>query len=836
MAHALRRLYLAAGLSAGLAMTAFCSVAMLRGTIPFGRASRGVDDLGNQAMPFYSVLWGVLRGQGASDLVWKWTSGGGVPFLPEYGTYLASPIAPLVALFPHSSLDVAVFVTIALRIGCAAALMAVFLLRFRPQGRLWVASAFGFAYACCGWTFNDAEYQQMWLDGLAALPALLLVGLGARGRRRLVLGALIVAVCWWANFYTAFMASLGAAIILLVLCVGEGDGAVSTLKTLGRFFLTGVLGVALTAVLLYPTVTGVLAGRQAPVHSLKTVAWPAVAARLFPLSEGVSVSPSFFVGVSVLLLALALPFHHRLPVSARLAYPIGLVAVVATMQWPASQLVWSGFDDPNGSPFRAAFVMCGLLVVSAWVCVADDLPSLRALGIAALLVLALERYAAGAPVTVGRHPMSTVLAAVLIAVTVVAVLAATADRDTVLGRLRPVPLGTLRAGSAVVLSCLVLAGGFAELVATGVYIENRRERLIHAQPSWTSLAPLHTLSDDFDARGDWPWYRANAHLGGGTNRAALAGVPGLDYYSTLLSEDVAATFARLGAPWAFFGRANFTPDDELGALLGARRVYSFDEQTRVVQVRSQAALPMVRVLPHRSSELAVGSDPFSQRNLLATAPVYAVPPVSLTRSGAARVIRARCAPGATAQLFAPRFNGMWSTATDSGRVRPRDPQGLPYSMTGVFSVGQVPPDGDVVVTLTPAEGQRSSVEGVVVGCLDTGVLREQQIVAAGQLSDLVIEGSRLSASFAKPTTGDVLVATVRQRGWNCAADGRGVDVGDRAGVMSVSVDGARELECRYRPPGLVSGLVISLVAALVLIVVGLRVRGRSSAEARVEQC
>lgn len=129
-----------------------------------------------------------------------------MPFVPEYGTYLGSPLVPLVVLFPKDRLDTAVFVLVILRIGIAAAAMTLLLCKLRPVGPRFVAGALGAAYACCGCTFNDAEYQPMWLDGLAALPALTVVSLWAREGRRPVLGPLPVAVFWWSNFYSAFMA------------------------------------------------------------------------------------------------------------------------------------------------------------------------------------------------------------------------------------------------------------------------------------------------------------------------------------------------------------------------------------------------------------------------------------------------------------------------------------------------------------------------------------------------------------------------------------------------------------------------------------------------------
>ena len=70
----------------------------------------------------------------------------------------------------------------------------------------------------------EASYNLMWLDGLIAFPLLCLVGEWALTDRRPVLGPLVVALAWTANFYTAYMATIGAALVLLLrLLLGRED-------------------------------------------------------------------------------------------------------------------------------------------------------------------------------------------------------------------------------------------------------------------------------------------------------------------------------------------------------------------------------------------------------------------------------------------------------------------------------------------------------------------------------------------------------------------------------------------------------------------------------------
>ena len=56
------------------------------------------------------------------------------------------------------------------------------------------------------------------------------------------------------------------------------------------------------------------------------------------------------------------------------------------MQIAFTHEVWHGFDSPNGSPFRQAFVVAGMLVILGWMSIAAGLRSFVAV-LAPLVVL-----------------------------------------------------------------------------------------------------------------------------------------------------------------------------------------------------------------------------------------------------------------------------------------------------------------------------------------------------------------------------------------------------------------------------------------------------------------
>ncbi|MGW4320100.1 YfhO family protein [Streptomyces sp. NPDC004684] len=383
----------AALLAAVLTVTAFCAADAVAGSYPFGPRTRAVNDLGNQYVPFHAHLWDLLHGRADGGLLVNWQSGYGSSFLPDLGTYLSSPFALLVALFPRDEIDLAVYAVTVLKTACAGAAMAWLLLRLRP-GRWWTAGLLGAAYALCGWSVADASYNPMWLDGLVALPLLCLVGEWVLAGRRRLLGVVVVALAWIANFYTAYMATLGAALVLLLRIWLLGLPRRQALTTAGRAAATVVLGVGLSAPLVTVIYLGTKHAYPGRVTHFAPVGAEDLLARLLPTTYGFG-SPALFVGTTALLLALALPFHRAAPRRVRAGWPLLVAAVTLSMQWTPTHLAWHAFATPNGSPYRQAFVLCALLVIAAWHSLSYGVPDRRALGAAAALLALVAAVASG---------------------------------------------------------------------------------------------------------------------------------------------------------------------------------------------------------------------------------------------------------------------------------------------------------------------------------------------------------------------------------------------------------------------------------------------------------
>ncbi|WP_327320644.1 YfhO family protein [Streptomyces sp. NBC_01235] len=844
----------AALLAAVITVTAFCAADAVARSYPFGPRTRSVNDLGNQYVPFHAHLWDLLHGRADGGLLVNWQSGYGASFLPDLGTYLTSPFALLVAVFPRDGIDLAVYVITVLKVACAGAAMAWLLLRLGP-GRWWAAGLLGTSYALCGWTVASAVYNLMWLDGLIALPLLCLVGERALTGRRPFLGVAVVAAAWIANFYTAYMATLAAGLVLLLRLYLSGLPRRQVLAAAGRAGTTVALGTGLAAPLVTVVYFGTTHASPGRFRDFTPVPTQDLLARLLPTTYSFG-SPALYVGTTALLLALALPFHRAAPGRVRAAWTLLVAAMTLSMQWGPTQLFWHAFTPPQGSSYREAFVLCALLVIAAWTSLSYGPPDRRALCAAGAL------YA----VIVGMASRSDLVRSVAWPVLLVAAVGALGGL-ALLGRtdggrpMRPVrPVGNGRRTVPAVLAVVLLIGTqLGEATATSAVAT--RLRLGHMD-DYAPWGDRQEQQAEAVAQADgWPRYRTDPGreqtVG---NDPLLVGGQGAQYYSSHTSDVLFRTLTALGGGWTSGGRSLQSLDNAVTDVIfsvGAR-VHSpadphqnwFPQDGSGVTVSRQDVPPLVTVRPPGTSAhtavSAFGPSPYRNQELLLGARVYTVPRLTVRtpagtapergkgdtpgvrldaldrRTAEARpTITAECAAGSEVYLWAPHFAGTARLTGDSaggptGRFR-SDPVS---KIAAMEPLGTVPASGSVRIELSP--DRPSTVPDGAVGCLDTARLRAatERLKATGA-TKVTVDDDTIRAEIPAGTLGTAVVAAPRIAGWRCAVDDDiAVPAGEYYGLIAVSLDGsATSVTCTFHPPGLRLGAVVggmSLVAVIAL--------------------
>ncbi|WP_405409580.1 YfhO family protein [Streptomyces decoyicus] len=822
-------------LAAALSMGAYCLALALYGSYPFGPRSRAVNDLGNQFVPFHARLWDLMHGTTSGDLFFNWSSGYGVPFLADFFTYLMNPLSWLVGLFPRALADLPVFLVTLLGIGLGAALMTVFLGRLH-QGSGLLRALLSVGYGLCAWVLNDGFADPMWMWGLVALPLLGIAADWCLRRTRWVAGTLLVALAWAGNFYTAAMATLAMALVLVLRLLTASRMAWRDRgEALARAASMALTGILLAAPVLTVTLQ---AGRSAqPAPEMPYDDPPSLLgqwAQLLPGGTAGTSAPNISIGIPGLLLVAVFPFVRALPLRVRLGWYGLAAAVAASFTWEPTILLWHGFALPNGSLYRAAFVLSGILVMISWLALAHH-PRPRELAAGAALV-ALLAWLCRDQAAVG---------------TTTWVLVAGGGTVTLLGLAALAVPHTSRTRAAVTaaLTCTVLLGsGYTAWSVTAV-----RYGIDWFQPKITLAGPSLAARDVLLARADWPRSRTDPGPHEfADNDPLLLGGEGGSYYSSFVPAVTARTLQGLGAGWYMKGRHTLSFEDPVGrALMGVGSYLSAVPQRRALFV-PRPARPAPLLTVRRTLPPAVGEETvFARQERVLGATVYEVPALTPTagpapvpeRGGwllpAARrpgadpdsvgtTFTAHCTPGSTALWYAPWFSGevsgLGGRSTGIGR---QDVTANPLR-----PLGRVPADGTVPVRFLGKGPQH--VPRQALGCLSGRKLTAavNALRARGPV-ELTTGGHRLTARLHPGSRGSAVLALPAVPGWGCSVDGGPRRAPDSfGGLLAVPLGPeAGRLSCSYLPPGLQTGLAGSVAAALVVAAVA--VSGTVRARRRV---
>jgi len=808
-------------LAALVVFASYCSACAVRGTSPFGPRSRAINDLANQFVPFHAHFWDLVRGRGSGDLFLNWDSAYGVGFLPDFHTYLMNPFSWIVVLFPRDHIDTAVFWVTPMSMALGAAVMTCYL-GMISKGSWWQRAVLGAAYGMCAWALDDASPDPMWLWGLVSFPLLCIaVEWSSRGGRW-AWATVFVAFAWGGNFYTAIMATIGAAVVFVIRASAQDDAWRLRLSRAARATSAVVVGVLLTMPLLLPSYLASKDAQPAPMAVFKAVPGDVYLAQMLPASRPLVTAPKFFVGTFVLVLVLTLPFNRSLSRRCRTAWSIALVVVGASYVWAPTQKLWHGMDVPNGSPYRAMFVLSGLLVIAAWLSLSHRPRVFAVLG-ASATVLGVAVWAGGLP----EAQMGYTWWALAIGLPVTLIVLIGSNPSTVRAGGRARALG---AGLAV-----LLVGGVAvESAVSAVAVDDYRDRLAFfaPKPEW---GPRHDSKYAATRQAAaWPDHRTDTGPNAfANNDAMLFDGESAQYYSSYVTSKTAETLRRFGHPWWMSGRYIGSLDNPVTDAIfsvGARVRAPASGSTAFRTTRS-AVPPMVTVHPDDGKAPAEGV--FAWQNAALGTAVTAIPPVRVTgprgpipadadgtipvRARGPFRLQARCAPGTTAYLSAPYLSADVRASGEQARIRGR----ATGTSAPVVPLGVVPATGEVVAELTVKE--RGFLPREPIGCLDSALLSEavDGLEASGARS-VTASGHGITARLPRGATGTAVVAVPANTGWSCERDGSPVAPAERYGLLAVPLgDGASSLSCAYVPPGLAPGSLAGGAALLTLIAVPL---------------
>lgn len=339
---------------------------------PIGDMSVLVLDLNGQYVYYFEHLRDIVHGKGSPFISWSRNLTG--ELMGIYAYYLASPFTVIPMLLPRSAMTEALLIMQLCKVGTASVTFNFYLRRSKGC-KSSTALVFGMLYSLMGYMVVQLM-NPMWLDGLIYLP-LIVYGIEKIIDRNSWTGFIIpLALMYMANFYIGWMITFFSVIYFIYYYFAgkkEYTFSVKSFLFAGiKFAVGGIVAAAAACWVLLPLYHSLKLGKfdfSTPNYELKTqFEFTDFFKNLLPNTydtcrpEG---SPVVYCGVlTVILIPLfflngKIRFRHKAGMSGLLA------AVLASMYLSTADIAWHGFQVPNWLPYRYSFTFSFVLLVMA---------------------------------------------------------------------------------------------------------------------------------------------------------------------------------------------------------------------------------------------------------------------------------------------------------------------------------------------------------------------------------------------------------------------------------------------------------------------------------------
>ena len=339
------------------------------GVWPFGERSVLSLDLNAQYVYYYDYMYDVFAGK--ESLFYCWSRNLSGEFMGIIGYYLASPFNWLVWIFPRTMITEGLLTMMLAKAGAAGLAMAFLLKKHRGYSDL-TTEAFSVMFALCGY-FVVQTMNPMWLDGLVALPLVIMGVERVCDKRKYLLYALSLVYIFVANFYIGYMVGIFSALYFLYY-IFSGRSAnkrlVQKLAAAVVYAAASVAAILMSCFMILPVYKSLSNGKftfQTPDYTpIENFNIADIFIKLFPTTydtvrmEGL---PILYCGTLALVFAAAYFFVKKFPARERIAGGMLIGVLVISMYIRPLDMMWHGGQLPNWLPYRYSFIISFLLLL-----------------------------------------------------------------------------------------------------------------------------------------------------------------------------------------------------------------------------------------------------------------------------------------------------------------------------------------------------------------------------------------------------------------------------------------------------------------------------------------
>lgn len=306
--------------------------------------------------------------QGKDGLLYNWSAGLGLSFLPLYHYYLGGIVTPIVALFSADQIPNAFYLITLIKFGLAG-LTSFYYLK-KSFNLSWLKTEMlSLGYALMSFALVNSE-QVMWLDSLYLLPLLALGIDELINNNKKILLFVTWLVMILTNFYMAYIVGLFVLLYFAIKLVelNQQEWKQKVMQFVGVEALSTLAG----GILLLPTIATFLRNKQelsrmTGLFTEDTGIWNLAIKSMVGIFDGTKfgTTPYIYIGILPLIFAVSFFFNKKISKRIKITWGVGLAVIGSGFFFQFMNLSWQGWHFPAMFLFRYSFLWSFVLIILA---------------------------------------------------------------------------------------------------------------------------------------------------------------------------------------------------------------------------------------------------------------------------------------------------------------------------------------------------------------------------------------------------------------------------------------------------------------------------------------
>ena len=324
------------------------------------------QDVNIQYLDFLNFYRDLLQGQ--ADWTYSLSLPDGGAVIPLLSYYLLSPFNLITLFFTDTTVNIAFFVIVLLKIGTIGATAFYFAKHNFKSDKL--SYLFSFSFALCSYVLCYFFHFE-WLDAVILLPLICLGLQRLVNEQKILLYVLSLGAAIFINYYTGFMLCIFSVFWFAFQAFNRFDGRPfshqnrkSALRLGGRFVVSSLLAGGLAAVVLLPTLSYIFTSTSRAGGEIFSLALKYRPYEIFGqlTTNQIYGFPYIFAGILIFLLLFCFFINRKINKKFRISAGVFLAIMLISTNVFLLNALWHGGTIERGAPYRYSFCVIFLIL------------------------------------------------------------------------------------------------------------------------------------------------------------------------------------------------------------------------------------------------------------------------------------------------------------------------------------------------------------------------------------------------------------------------------------------------------------------------------------------